>query len=311
MKSRLLNIVLLLLVLAPQARADNLGYTKDNPLIFGIDMDYPPMEYVDADGMPHGFDVEFTKRLMKRLNIPFTYSPNTWENIAGDVLHGKVDLGIMVYSSYRKNETNYSRAVFRLYYQIVFRTADKGKRDFGLRNVKGKEIAFMDSRPVRDTLSNAGAKLHIVKDLSKAMKELSQGKYDAVICFRYQATYNIETYGLKGLETEDLTLMSREYCYVSHDKQLIDAINVELEEMDADGTIDEVYGNVRAKFGGLRIPMWVWLFVAAVIIFALLSVIFIQRRARKRLQAEMERAQKSEQLKDIFLGIYSNPVERK
>ena len=34
----------------------------------------------------------------------------------------EVDLGMMVYSPYRKHMTNFSRAVFRLYYQVVTRT---------------------------------------------------------------------------------------------------------------------------------------------------------------------------------------------
>ena len=108
--------ILLLMIFASSGKADNLGFTKDHPLVFGMDKDYAPMEYLDEQDNPCGYDVEFTKRLMKRLDIPFTYAPNTWENIAGDILQGRVDLGMMVYSTYRKDMTNYSRAVFRLYY---------------------------------------------------------------------------------------------------------------------------------------------------------------------------------------------------
>lgn len=45
------------------------------------------MEFVDEHGVPQGFDIEFTKRLMSRMDIPFTYAPNSWANIAGDVLN--------------------------------------------------------------------------------------------------------------------------------------------------------------------------------------------------------------------------------
>ena len=92
-----------------------LGYTESDPLVIGIDEDYPPLEYIDANGLPQGYDVEFTKVLMERLGLPYTYHANTWENIAPDVLHGRVDLGMMIYSPYRKDSTDYSRAVFRLY----------------------------------------------------------------------------------------------------------------------------------------------------------------------------------------------------
>ena len=286
--------------------ADNYGYTKDKPLIIGIDMDYAPMEYVDADGIPNGLDVEFTKKLMKRLNIPFTYAPNTWENIAGDVLNGKVDLGMMVYSPYRKDITNYSRGVFRLYYQIVYRKSDK--TPYGLRDVSGKDIAFMMSRPIQDTLQKVNANPILIKDLSRALTELSSGQYDAVICFRYQANYTIGKLGLDNLASADLALMPREYCYVSHDKALIAAINKELDLMETEGVIDDVYGDVKSSFSSFRIPMWVWALIAAIIIVALLLFILQQRIARNRIQREMERAQQSEQLKDIFLSNLSHSL---
>lgn len=315
MKTRLIHIILLLTALVIQTRADNLGYTKENPLLFGIDMDYEPMEYVDADGIPQGFDVEFTKKLMKRLDIPFTYAPNTWQEIAGDVLNGRVDLGMMVYSTYRKDITNYSRAVFRLYYQMVYRKEDSNKRSYGLRDVKGKTIAFMESRPIVDTLSKAGAKIHLVKDLNATLRELSKGKYDAVICFRYQSNFLLKKNNLTNLATEDLTLMSREYCYVSHDKNLINAINKELDLMEEEGLIDEVYGDVKTRFGGLQIPEWVWYLFILLILGSLLSIIIIQRNSRKRLQMEMERARqneeravKSEELKDVFLSNISHAL---
>ncbi|MBQ6379835.1 MAG: transporter substrate-binding domain-containing protein [Prevotella sp.] len=305
--------ILLLMIFASSGKADNLGFTKDHPLVFGMDKDYAPMEYLDEQDNPCGYDVEFTKRLMKRLDIPFTYAPNTWENIAGDILQGRVDLGMMVYSTYRKDMTNYSRAVFRLYYQIVYRKGEK--RDFGIRNVKGKHIAFMESRPVIDTLSKAGAEIHLVKDLKKTMTELSAGKYDAVICFRYQTRYLINTLELENLVAEDLTLMSREYCYVSNNKALIDAINVELDKMEKEGVIDDVYSSVRTTFGGLVIPMWVWLLLGGLVIVSLIIFNIQQRLARKRLQEEVERAtkneqraMKSEQLKDIFLNNMSHAL---
>ena len=159
MKFKLLSLCLLL-SLSNLAKAENLGYTKLNPLKIGLDLDYAPLEYVDANGLPQGLDVELTQALMKRLNIPYTYSPNTWENISGDVINGRVDLGMMVYSPYRKDIVNYSRAVFRLYYQVVYRNNES--EQFDMRHLEGKNVAYMASRPITDTLTRAGAVLHVI-----------------------------------------------------------------------------------------------------------------------------------------------------
>ena len=292
MKLRL-YCILLMVTFAIAASADNLGFSEKKPLQFGIDRDYPPLEFVNEKGQPSGADVEFTKLLMKRLDIPFEYKPNTWGAIAGDVLQGRVDLGMMVYSPYRKDVTNYSRAVIRLYYQIVTR---KGiEKSYGLRDMHNMEVALMASRPVRDTLQKIGAKLVIVDDLTKAMKDLSAGKYDAVVCYRYQAKFLIAKHNLQNLVQEDLTLTPREYCYVSNNKKLIAAIDKELDKMDDEGLIDEVYGNVASTFNGVIIPRWVYGAIAAFVIVALLAVILNQMRNTRQLKKALDLARENEE----------------
>ena len=292
MKLRL-QYILLLLTFAIAANADNLGYTKDKPLLFGIDQDYPPLEYVNDNGEPTGADVDFAKILMKRLDIPVAFKPNKWAAIAGDVIQGKVDLAMMVYSPYRKDTVNYSRSVLRLYYQIVTRKGER--KNYGLRDVAGEEIALMQSRPVVDTLKKSGAKIVIVYDLTKAMKDLAAGDYDAVICYRYQAKYMISKYKLNNLDTEDLTLTPREYCYVSHDKKLIDAINAELDKMVDEGVVEEVYGGVASHFDGLIIPAWVWYAISALVFAIMAGIIILQYWNKKNLKRALKLARDNEE----------------
>ena len=292
MKLRLINI-LLILTFALKVNANNFGYSDSKPLILGIDQDYPPLQYVDEKGKPSGADVEFSKILMKRMNIPFKFAPNTWGAIANDILTGKVDLGMMVYSPYRKDVTNYSRAVIRLYYQLITRKG--AKKNYGLRDMHNMEVALMASRPVRDTLQKIGARLVIVDDLTKAMKELSAGKYDAVVCYRYQAKYLIGKYKLQNLEQEDLTLTPREYCYASSNKKLINAIDKELDKMEEEGLMDDVYGNVASTFNGIIIPRWVYIAIVAFVIVALLAVILNQMHNTRQLKKALNIARENEE----------------
>lgn len=307
MPKRLRLIMLLtMLTLALTVSADSLGFTKEKPLRFSLDDNYPPMQFVDEKGRPRGRDVVFTDILMERLGIPFDYVPNSWEKVADDVMNGRSDLAMMVFSPYRKDSINYSQAVFRLYYQIVFRKSNPIHN--GLREISGKTIALMKSRPIIDTLSRAGANHVLVQDLPTALEELADGKYDGVICFRYQAKYLIDRYGLHTLQCSDLTLMPREYCYVSHNKALIDAIDRELEMMEEEGVTEEVYDYIMNSFDRLIIPAWVWYLLAGLLLVSLLVIIFIQRRSRKRILEEMQRAQQSEQLKDVFLSNLSHAL---
>lgn len=307
MKSRFIHIVLLMLAFVGQMKADNLGYTKIEPLLFGLDNNYPPLQFVEENGTPNGLDVEFTKEVMRRLNIPFTYVPNTWANIASDILSGRVDLGMMVYSTYRKDSAYFSHAIFRMYYQMVIRKSDESS--FDMRNLSGKTIAYMMSRPVNDTLTKAGATPHVVTDLQSTFIDLANGKYDGLICFRHQAKYIAEEKKLTNLVFKDVTLTPREYCYVSKNKQLIDAINKVLDDMETEGFISDTYGiDVISKFGANEIPVWMWYLLSAMLFGLLLTVVVMQAISKKKLLREMERAQKSEQLKTIFLSNVSHAL---
>ena len=145
------------------------------------------------------------------------------------------------------------------------------------------------------------------KNLPKAMQDLSKGKYDAVICFRYQANYLMEHYSLMNLKAEDLTLMAREYCFVSKNKKLIDAIDMELQLMETDGAIMKYYGGVASWFGG-NIPDWIFFLFGGLVILFMLVFIFYQHKTQNKLFVQMKKAQQNERLKTVFLANVSHAL---
>lgn len=283
-------------VVSPLAR--QLGFSKDHPLVMGMNTSYAPLQYVDEKGTPSGYDVEFTKILMNRMGIPFAFSPNHWNQMSPGILGGKYDLGMMVYSSYRKDLTNYSNDVFRMYYQIVYRKKDYAEFDF--RHLKGKSIAYMKSRPIGIMLKESEADGTPITDLNEAFIELAKGKYDGLICYRFQAKYNISHLQFQDLlKADELSLEPREYCYASSSKVLIDSINAELKRMEADGIVDKIYGKeVVSRFGAIRIPAWVWLLLVVVTILFLVIFSINRYLLSRRLQAAFQEvSEKNEALR--------------
>ena len=67
-------------------RAEELAIKQ--PITIGLDANYAPLQSVGRDGIPRGYDVDFTRALMSRLGIQFYYSPNLWAKVATDVLNG-------------------------------------------------------------------------------------------------------------------------------------------------------------------------------------------------------------------------------
>lgn len=254
-----------------------------NPTItIGLDANYAPLQYVDKNGIPHGYDVTFTRALMSRMGVKFYYVPSTWKKVEESLIKGDIDLAMMVYSSYRKDSVCYSRPIFRLYYQVVYRKSDYKSFDF--RNIKGKTFAFLNSRPIGELMDREGGISVRVYDLDEAIRDLAKGKYDAVICYRYQAKYLINHYHLDQLQAEDISMQPREYCYVSHNQDLIDDISREIAMMEAEGIVDEIYGNDIVETAKSKIPVWVWYLFGAVGVLFVGAYIFLSYRSRKKLK---------------------------
>lgn len=273
--------------------AIELGFSKDRPLVMGMNTSYAPLQYVNSQGLPTGYDVEFTKKLLMRMGIPYTFSPNHWDKMSPGIIGGKYDMGMLVYSSYRKDTTNYSDAVFRMYYQVVYRKKDFAEFDF--RHLKGKRIAYMKSRPIGLMLKDEEADGYPITDLNEAIADLANGKYDGVICYRFQAKYHVGLLHLSDqLKADDLSLEPREYCYASHDKRLIDAINAELKKMEAEGIVDEIYGQeVAERFGDIKIPMWVWWLLTGLVFLFMVVYVVNKNRYNRRLQSANAQLQKN------------------
>jgi len=250
-------------------------------ITIGLDANYAPLQSVDKEGIPHGYDIDFTRELMNRMGIKFYYIPNLWNKVATSVLNGDTDLAMMVYSPYRKDSIHYSRPIFRLYYQVVYRKNEYKTFDF--RNLKGKTFAFLDSRHISKLVDHDGGKSVKVNDLDQAFRELSSGRFDAIICYRYQAKYFIDHYHLDNLTREDISLQPREYCYVGHNKELIDAISLEIAKMDSEGLVDKIYGT-DIKDGAYKRSTILWivypLFILVLILVVLLILLLLRSRTK-------------------------------
>ena len=279
---RLMLLVALCIGVLTTVNAKAQNDMQKQQITIGLDVNYAPLQYVDKNGLPHGYDVTFTRSLMSRMGVKFYYVPNTWKKVEEQVMKGDVDLAMMVYSAYRRDSIYYSRPIFRLYYQVVYRKADYKSFDF--RNIKGKTFAFLNSRPIGELMEREGGKSVRVYDLDEAIRDLAKGKYDAVICYRYQAKYLIEHYQLDQLQSEDISLQPREYCYVSHNQDLIEDISREIAMMEAEGLIDEIYGNGIMVPTTNIIPLWVWYLFGALGILFITIYIIISYRSRKKLK---------------------------
>ena len=78
--------------------------------------------------------------------------------------------------------------------------------------------------------------------------------------------------------------------------------------MEEEGVIDEVYGDYISKLDSFHIPHWVWWLLGTALMLTFAALFVQQYIHSRRLHHEMRRAQKSEQLKTIFLANVSHAL---
>jgi polar amino acid transport system substrate-binding protein len=64
---------------------------KPGVLMVGLEIGYPPMEYLDADGNPVGFDVELAGLIADKLGLKLELVDTAWDGIFAGVDTGKYD----------------------------------------------------------------------------------------------------------------------------------------------------------------------------------------------------------------------------
>lgn len=83
---------------------------KDNSLVVGMDMTYPPFEFKNEKGEPDGLDVRMAEQLAKHLGRPLKLDSYAFEGLLPALQAGKIDLIIsgMTQNEERKKSIDFS-----------------------------------------------------------------------------------------------------------------------------------------------------------------------------------------------------------
>ena len=79
-------------------------------------------------------------------------------------------------------------------------------------------------------------------------------------------------------------MQPREYCYVSHNQELIEDISREIAMMEAEGMIDEIYGDGIMAPTKNQIPVWVWYLFGGLGVLFVGAYIILSYRSRRKLK---------------------------
>lgn len=233
------------------ADANAVKYTArkdDGKLIMATNATFPPYEYKDGDKIV-GIDAEVAEKIAEKLGKELVIEDVEFGSIIAGVQTGKFDIGMagMTVTPEREKSVNFTKS-YAKGVQAVIVTEDSpikslddlkgdGSMKFGVQQDTTGDIY------ASDTAENGGyGEENVIrfKAATDTVQALKSGKVDAVIIDNEPAkSFVASTSGLKIL---DGAWVDEDYavCVAKENTELFNQVNKALDELKADGTLQQI-----------------------------------------------------------------------
>jgi len=241
----------LLLMTACAAVAEDTGLADvmaKGTLVMGFDEAYPPMGFVDANGVHVGFDIDLAKEVCKRMGVELVLQPISWDAKELELANKNIDC---IWSGLTITPERREQMLFTMPYlaneQIMVVMADSGMAS--VADVAGKVLgtqagsASVDVLEANPDIKDSLAEIALSDDFVAALMDLRLGGIDVLLIDSVVGNYYISQQDdPSAFAVLPEVLQAEEYgIAVRKDEQtLADALNAQLIAICEDGTLDAI-----------------------------------------------------------------------
>ena len=213
------------------------------------DMNYPPYEFINEDGIPDGFNFELFENIARVTGLKYHIELGPWSEVRNNLVSGETDILMGMYFSESRDEVvDFSNPHSIVYHSIFSRKENKITE---IEELSDKAVLIQQGDIMHDFLIDKGItdKIIPVPNQRVALRLLSRGNFDAALLARLQGNYFINTLGYKNIEISDVSIISQRYCFAvsKNNHELVHILNEGLSILINDGT----YRKLQEKWFGL------------------------------------------------------------
>ena len=245
----LLLAAMLLLTCSALAEDDGLANVMaKGQLIMGFDEAYPPMGFVNEDGVHVGFDIDLAREVCKRMGVELVLQPISWDAKELELSGGNIDC---IWSGLTITEERKEQMLFTMPYlaneQIMVVMADSGIAS--MADLAGKVLgtqagsASVDVLEANPELKASLAEIALSDDFVAALMDLKLGGIDVLLIDSVVGNYYIaQQDDPSAFAVLPDVLQAEEYGIAVRkgEQTLADAINQQLIAIQEDGTLDTI-----------------------------------------------------------------------
>lgn len=168
----------------------------------GIDPDWPPFDYIDANGAHAGIASDYVQILNARLELEMSPIKGlVWAEVLAGARSGRIDvIPVVARTPDRSEYLAFTRPY--LSFPMVILTRSDAPFVNGIQDFDDNRVAVGKGHASQEMIERnyPGKKLFVAKNIDEALKALSSGKVDAYVDNIASITYATQKLGLTNLK---------------------------------------------------------------------------------------------------------------
>ena len=224
-------------------------------LVVGMEIGYYPFEYLDFNGNPVGFDVEFAELIARHLNVKLRIKDLEWRKLIPALDAGKIDciVSAMTRTRERSELVDFTDPYFQTgLCALLSREKAPGLKDIGRLNDPGRLIAFIKDSDgaVAAQRFFPSAEVQPVSSESDGVRAVLGGFVDAFILdqisiWKRHKDYPDKTYAI----LKPFTLEYFSVATPKNDTGLLNWLNRFLKDIRSNGMYEDLYQKYFSDIG--------------------------------------------------------------
>ncbi|BDG01325.1 transporter substrate-binding domain-containing protein [Anaeromyxobacter oryzae] len=188
--------------------------TGSRTIVVGGDRDYPPYEFLDADGRPAGYDVDLTRAIAEVMGMRVEIRLGSWADMRAALRDGRIDaLEGMSVSEEREAQFEFTPPHTIVHHAIFAR---KGTPPVAsVDALRGHRVILHRGGIMDDVLTGAGMGDTLIRTATPAdvLRLLASGEGEYAVVATLPGTYIARQLGLTNIEPVATGIAAHPYAY--------------------------------------------------------------------------------------------------
>jgi PAS domain S-box-containing protein len=272
-------------------------------LRIGGDFNYPPYEYLDSQQHAVGYNVELSREIGQIIGREPRFQLGKWSQVLLWLQDGRIDLVQGMALSASRAKLYYFSQPHTQTWRSIFAYRNSGIRSSA--DLKSARLVIQKGDIAEDYLRQKGLKKSYTQVATQedALRLVESGRYDAAIVNHINGMYYVRQAQLKNIVVLNERILTRDYCYVSNDAELIRQVNQALDELIENGKLHRLQNkwfkpyllsDSKQPISGFNFGMMLAIALLAVLILWLALSLHRRQKESAALNQEIEKLKEIE-----------------